>query len=256
MLTRAEVGGWKHPQKTSEASAGSQRGHSSLSTGKPCTWRRATAYQVLQSTTLLNVKAVNTVRCHAGRKRGEIPDRRSPCAVKVARTVTTGGMERRVKRYRALSLPTGDYAELYGSLLRLPERMAVLLADTPVYRTPFASWTDLLGGARFDKYTHVPKWWDLYNGSKHRRIQVFPEFTLTRTIDALAGALMVISTVPAFTFAMVKHEWLPLDRGPETDVRDYWQTLRGQHVTSREWPFAIATQLLAIPIGHGHLPSD
>src|SRR5882724_2409824 len=106
MLTRAEVGGWKHPQKTSEASAGSQRGHSSLSTGKPCTWRRATAYQVLQSTTLLNVKAVNTVRCHAGRKRGEIPHRLSPCAVKVARTVTTGGMERRVKRYRALSLPT------------------------------------------------------------------------------------------------------------------------------------------------------
>lgn len=29
--------------KTSEASEGSQRGHSSLSTGKPCTWRRATA---------------------------------------------------------------------------------------------------------------------------------------------------------------------------------------------------------------------
>jgi hypothetical protein len=37
---------------------------------------------------------------------GKGPDRRSPCAVKVARTVTTGGMERRTFRHRALSLPT------------------------------------------------------------------------------------------------------------------------------------------------------
>jgi hypothetical protein len=37
---------------------------------------------------------------------GKGPGRRSPCAVKAARTVTTGGMERRVERYRALSLPT------------------------------------------------------------------------------------------------------------------------------------------------------
>jgi hypothetical protein len=29
--------------KPSDASEGSQRGHSSRSTGKPCTWRRATA---------------------------------------------------------------------------------------------------------------------------------------------------------------------------------------------------------------------
>jgi hypothetical protein len=37
---------------------------------------------------------------------GKGPDRRSPCAVKVARTVTTGGMGRRTFRHRALSLPT------------------------------------------------------------------------------------------------------------------------------------------------------
>jgi len=34
------------------------------------------------------------------------PTRRGPCAVKVARTVPTGGMERRIEGYRALSLPT------------------------------------------------------------------------------------------------------------------------------------------------------
>ena len=41
------------------------------------------------------------------------PDRRPPCAVKVACTVTTGGMERRVGRYRALSLPTQEWLTLF-----------------------------------------------------------------------------------------------------------------------------------------------
>jgi hypothetical protein len=38
--------------KSSDAHTGSQRGHSSPSAGKPRTWRRATACQVRQSTTL------------------------------------------------------------------------------------------------------------------------------------------------------------------------------------------------------------
>jgi hypothetical protein len=42
------------------------------------------------------------------------PDRRGPCAVKVARTVPTGGMEKRVLRYRALSLPTRQAVKMPG----------------------------------------------------------------------------------------------------------------------------------------------
>ena len=149
-----------------------------------------------------------------------------------------------------------DYAELYSSLLGLPKRTAILLTDTPAYRTPFDLWRDLLGGAPYDRKKHEPKWWDLYNKSKHRRMKVFPEFTLTRTIDALAGALVVISTVPAFTQMMVRHEWLPLDGEPEGFMQDFQQTLRGQHSTSRQWPFTIVTPLFALPIGHGQLPDD
>ena len=48
MVTRAAVRSWKHLQKTSDASGGSQRGHSTLSAGKPRTWGRATACQVRQ----------------------------------------------------------------------------------------------------------------------------------------------------------------------------------------------------------------
>jgi hypothetical protein len=41
--TRAEVRGGKHPQKTLNASDGSQRGHRTRSVGKPRTWGRACA---------------------------------------------------------------------------------------------------------------------------------------------------------------------------------------------------------------------
>jgi hypothetical protein len=103
----------------------------------------------------------------------------------------------------------------------------------------------------------VPRWWNLYNRSKHRGITVFPEFTLTMALDVLAGALVIISTVPAFAPAMLRHEWLnSAGANPEHLVRDYWQTLRGQKSTPQEWPFTIDTQLFALPIGSGQLPAD
>jgi hypothetical protein len=40
------------------------------------------------------------------------PTARGPCAVKVARTVPTGGMEKRAIRHRALSLPTSVLVQL------------------------------------------------------------------------------------------------------------------------------------------------
>ena len=52
-----------------------------------------------------------------GRRKGNEdngPDRRRPYAMKVARAVTTGGMERRVAGYRALSLPTRQAAKMRG----------------------------------------------------------------------------------------------------------------------------------------------
>jgi hypothetical protein len=56
--------------------------------------------------TLLDAKAWEALPMPAERERGGKSKRRGPCAVKVACTVPTGGMERRVARYRALSLPT------------------------------------------------------------------------------------------------------------------------------------------------------
>lgn len=155
-------------------------------------------------------------------------------------------------------LTLGDYAELHCKDLRLPDRTAILLTDAPEYRTPFTLWTDLLRGACFEK-KHVPTWWALYNRSKHRRIGVFTEFTLSMAIDALAGALMVISTVPAFTPALVRHEWLPLDGwNPEALVEAYLRALSPSPYPSGylfQW-FTVERRLFAVPIGHSPLPSD
>jgi hypothetical protein len=151
-------------------------------------------------------------------------------------------------------LTLGGYAELYGSLLRLPERTAIVLTDTPAYRTPFGLWRALLGGASFDAKKHVPEWWHLYKESKRHRVTLFPEFTLTKAIDALSGALIVISTVPAFAPALVRHERLPLSSwNPEALLDAYRQALC-RPLYGKE--FAISTRVFGLPIGGDPLPAD
>src|SRR6266511_4331297 len=59
----------------------------------------------------------NPCGCRQEGNEGKGSDRRPPCAVKAACTVTTGGMRRRAARYRALSLPTAD-GEDSGDLQR------------------------------------------------------------------------------------------------------------------------------------------
>jgi hypothetical protein len=160
----------------------------------------------------------------------------------------------KAKPGKRIFLTLKDYADLYSSLLRLPERTAILLTDTWEFRTPFILWRDLLGGAPFDGKKHVPEWWDLYNSSKHDRITVFPEFTLTRAIDALAGALVVISTIPAFAPALMRHKWLPLNNwNPEYLMEEYQHALSQ---ASSDKQFAIETRLFTLLIGGRPLPDN
>jgi hypothetical protein len=154
----------------------------------------------------------------------------------------------------------GD-AELYAPLLRLPERKAMVLTAAHPFHTPFGLWADLLHGTPYRSKQHKLEWWTLYARSKHDRIPAFEAFTLTKTIDALAGALIVISTVPAFTPMMVRRGWL-FFLGHSTPreglMQDYHQTLLGQREIfgENDWPFTVETGLFAVPIGHGHLPDD
>jgi hypothetical protein len=107
MLRRAELRSGKHLLKSSDASRGSQRGHSSRRAGKP--FHMAKGHSLRGGCVVIpsDDKAWESLPRpteHSGPKKN--PLRRRPYAVKAARTVTTGGMERRVEGYRALSLPT------------------------------------------------------------------------------------------------------------------------------------------------------
>ena len=98
---------WKHPRKP-------PRSISAVSVAIVLGARASRAHgegpQLVGSlgATLLEVKAWESSPMPAEREKGGKSNRRQPCAVKAAGTVTTGGMERRVAGYRALSLPTPD----------------------------------------------------------------------------------------------------------------------------------------------------
>jgi hypothetical protein len=89
--------------------AGSQIGHSSLSVGKPHTWRRPLGIGSVTANYSGNAQAV-TPRTRWNPDEINVivncPLYREPCAVKVARTVLTGGLGKRTLGQRALILPT------------------------------------------------------------------------------------------------------------------------------------------------------
>jgi hypothetical protein len=93
--------------KFSEVHGSSQRGHSTGSLGKLGTGEGPHRKKRRSTRTLPEVQAGPNV-LWGGKREGKV--RRlllgPPYAVKVARTVTTGGMEKRAARYRALSPPT------------------------------------------------------------------------------------------------------------------------------------------------------
>ena len=86
--------------ESSNAQEGGQSGHSTQRTGKPCTRGRATACRRLRATYLNVNTGVHLMEVREKRRdlvqKTKRPTERKPCAVKVARTVLTGGMEKRV----------------------------------------------------------------------------------------------------------------------------------------------------------------
>jgi hypothetical protein len=146
------------------------------------------------------------------------------------------------KKRSGLTLP--DYAELYCTPLRLPARTAILLTDTPEYRTPFGTWSK---GPPFDS----PPWWQVYNRFKHRRLAHFTAATLNTAIDALSGALVIIATVPALLPAVFKHGWLNLEGyNPELALRDLQSGL------FQDKPVFLETSLFGVPLGKEPLPAN
>jgi hypothetical protein len=98
-----------------------------------------------------------------------------------------------------------DYAELYSAKLQLPARKIILLISPSSYRNPFSIWSK-----QVSKSSTTPSWWTTNNDLKHQRIDNFCKATMNTAIDALAGALLIISKVPELLPAVLRHGWLDL----------------------------------------------
>ena len=125
MRRTVEVGRGDSYRKV-QGPAGSQIGHSSRSVGKPHTWRRPLGIGSVTANYSGNAQAV-TPRTRWNPDEINVivncPLYREPCAVKVARTVLTGGLGKRTLGQRALILPTAFSTDrvrpLHATLLPL-----------------------------------------------------------------------------------------------------------------------------------------
>ena len=136
-----------------------------------------------------------------------------------------------------------DYAELHSSNLQLPAQKIILLISPPSYRNPFGIWSKQ--GSRSFK---TPSWWTINNDLKHQRIDNFCKATMDMAIDALAGALLIISKVPELLPATLRHGWLDLGGlNPEHLLETLQKGREGR---------TLETSLFALWLGYWELPKD
>jgi hypothetical protein len=146
----------------------------------------------------------------------------------------------KIKKRGKLKLP--DYYELYATKLKLPECKVIVLTSPPAYRIPFGIWTKTAKEKSFES----PKWWITHNHLKHKRIECFIEATLETAIDALAGSLLIIATVPQLIPAVLRQGWLAIRGNPEI-IMENLQTGEAESVT-------LETSLFAVWLGSRPLP--
>lgn len=138
-----------------------------------------------------------------------------------------------------------DYMALCRTPLGLPERKVILFQFLQEWRVPFRD--------------SRPEWWDIHNRSKHRRLDHVHDFTVKHTLDALAGALVVITTAPflrpahALASAMVRLGWIETPASELLGLvpKFYEENPPNPHL----WPCP-ETALFAVPIGRDSLLPD
>jgi len=149
------------------------------------------------------------------------------------------------KEREELELP--DFFELYSNKLQLPERTAILLITPPEYRTPFKIWSKI-SSSNFES----PNWWKAHNKLKHQRLDYFlRKATLNTAIDALAGAIVIISSLPELVHILIRRNWFKLNLNPEIIL----DAVNKNNLTSL-FPFTVETSLFAVIFNKNPLPPN
>ncbi len=151
--------------------------------------------------------------------------------------VTVRGMQE-----PARDLDIGDYQELYSARFDLPNYRSYVLISPPQVRCPFNSW---------GRGEHLP-WWATYNKIKHNRIANLRKATLDLAIEAMCALHQVLSRVPDFGEAVLRHHWFKSNVGSPGQavamLRDdpSWASIR----------FLVGTKLFLVGRGReGALPA-
>jgi hypothetical protein len=146
-----------------------------------------------------------------------------------------------------------DYAALYASPLQLSERQVAVFQAPFHWRSPFSGW---VGSASVPPFP-TPNWWEIHNRSKHRRLDHYPEFTLERALDALAGAMATLVSAPRLPaatpliHAMVRHRWFNVPSALVDFLEDFYFKGFGE-----QYWYCPETSLFAVPMGHEPFPKD
>jgi len=142
-----------------------------------------------------------------------------------------------------------DYADLYSPSLRLPTRKVFPFEGPFCWRDPFTAWVGWTPGKSSDS----PRWWAMHNKSKHSRLAQLPSFTLDNTLDALAGALVILATVKALRPALARRGWLGSPYGAQEDLLQVVEQYDCESRKLEGWSF-VETPLFSVPLGTQALP--
>jgi hypothetical protein len=146
-----------------------------------------------------------------------------------------------------------DYGELYAAQLRLAERKAAVFQAPFRWLTPYSSWAGLPAGTSLQN----PEWWAVHNRSKHRRLDHYSEFTISRAFEALAGAMITIVTMPTCSAArplidaMIRHKWIDTPGEVADCLPDFYM---GKY-PPRDW-ICPETSLFAVLLGNPEVPEN
>ncbi|MFX0137503.1 MAG: hypothetical protein ACFFDN_27950 [Candidatus Hodarchaeota archaeon] len=108
-------------------------------------------------------------------------------------------IKRKTKTRDELGL--SDYAELYKNLM-LHKRKVIFLTRPSEYRVPFDNW--------HDSSSMAPEWWSIHNKLKHNRLKNISNAKLENAINALAGSLLVITSIPELGPYLISQKWFNL----------------------------------------------
>ncbi|MCH8127629.1 hypothetical protein IIC38_16985 [candidate division KSB1 bacterium] len=137
-----------------------------------------------------------------------------------------------------------DFVPHYENRLNLSNQKTILFTYPLQYLTPFRGWIE----ARNNTYQKID-WWYSYNKMKHNRIEKPSLTTMNITIRSLCGLHQIISLLPTFFEALIRHDLV-------RHVPDLEFVKNHIHTADVDFTVLIETKLFGTAIGRDAFPDN